>query len=152
MNILYANPEKLIKLEGILECRTLNNEQKSLVPKENLEAFEIDGHVWKRINFKGDQQFVIVHIDGAIRDFSIFHIPFARITGDYQEEEFIQKLDEDPISGITFNLKYKKFMPAMVADYEELSKKVENGEKGYKGILNASKIVKEYNNWYVENH
>jgi len=146
--ILYANPSELIRLNNTLEVAFMGMEANSIINKEDLDAFTVDGHTWKRITYKDDLQFGIVHIDGAIMNFSIFKIPVVRQTGDYIEEVFWQKLEEEPIRATVFLMKYKKTLLTLIADNAELTNKVTNGEPGYKGVLNAEKIVKEYNQWY----
>lgn len=150
--ILYANPSDLIKLKNQLEVAYMGMEANSMVDKEDLETFEIDGHIWKRIQFKKDLQFGIVHLDGAIKNFSIFKIPFVRETGDYIEDMYWQKLDEKPIQTAIFLMRFKKTLVSLISDDTDLLQKVNNGERGYKGVVNAEKIIKEYNDWYSTTH
>jgi hypothetical protein len=113
-----------------------------------LEAFEIDKNKWVRMTYDGEEQFGILHIDGVIKDFSVFKIPFARVTGDYIEKRFIQKQDEKPISNSALMMKYKKTIVELVKDNKELAAKITNKEKGYKGFINSVKVINEYNEWH----
>jgi len=149
--ILYDNPVDLIKLDNQLEVAYMGMEANSMVNKEDLESFTIDGHTWKRITFKDDLQFGIVHLDGAIKNFSVFKIPVVRQTGDYIENMYWQKLEEEPIQSAIFLMRFKKTLISLISDDSELLKKVNNGEPGYKGVTNAEKIIKEYNDWYSTN-
>lgn len=152
MIITYDNPEDLKKLTGDIKYTKKEWAAFGTASKDNLEAFEIDGHIWKRITFEGDEQFGIVHIDGAIKYFSLFKIPFARVTGDYKEESYFQKLDQEPISETAFTMKYKKTILSLVSDNEVLKGKFERKEKGYKNFFTFEKVIKEYNAWYAEQH
>lgn len=151
--ILYQNPEELMKLDNQIHFLMDNDDPKRGIinsPKSNLEAFEIDGHMWKRVTHKDEEQFGIIHVDGAILYYSVFNIPFARVTGDYKEETYVRKLDEKHISDAVLLLKYKKTILNLIKDNEELFNKVNSKEKGYKGMLNFEKVIKEYNTWYAE--
>ncbi|MFC2151177.1 hypothetical protein ACFLSE_01505 [Bacteroidota bacterium] len=150
--IKYDNPEDLKKLEGEIYYDEPSQMAFGSAYKDRLESFEIDGHVWKRITHKGDEQFGIVHVDGAVQYYSVFRIPMARVTGDYQEQSYVRKLDEEPISEGVFMLKYKKTMLSLMSDNEDIKTKIENKEKGYKNFLTFKKVAKEYNDWYSANH
>lgn len=52
---------------------------------------------------------------------------------------------------LKFLLKFSKNMAGYVKDDVELAKKIENKTQGYKNI-NIENIIKEYNNWYLNNH
>ena len=151
-DIKYDNPEDLIKLDNEIQYTKSDWAAFGTVLKKNLEGFEIDGHTWKRITLKGDEQFGIVHIDGAIKYFSIFNIPFARVTGDYKEIAYFQKLDQEPVVEGNFTLKYRKTILEMVSDNEDLKGKIERKEKGYKNFFTFEKVINEYNAWYAEQH
>jgi hypothetical protein len=146
--IEYQNPEKLKKLDNILHYNKPSQIARASVNQTELDAFEIGGNKWVIITHSGEKQFGIIHIDGAIKDYSIFRIPVARVTGDYVEERYIKKLDKEPISNGAFMLKFKKLMLEMVADDTELVNKINAGEKGYKSFVNSVKIVTEYNEWH----
>lgn len=68
-----------------------------------------------------------------------------------KEQIVWQKGDEKPIDHQSFALKFSKKMAELVSDNAELAKKVENKEKGY-GMMQMYDIIKEYNDWYKENH
>jgi hypothetical protein len=146
--IKYNNPEELKKLEGTIHYDEPGQMAFGNASKDRLEAFEIDGHIWKRVTHKGKEQFGIIHVDGAIQYYSIFKIPFARVTGDYQEQVYVRKLDEDPISDGILKIKYRKTMLSLVSDNEEIVAKITNKEKGYKNLFTFEKVAKEYNDWY----
>jgi hypothetical protein len=146
--IEYQNPEKLKNLDNKLHYNKANQMARGSVSQAELDAFEIGGNKWMVITHNGNKQFGIMHIDGAIKDYSIFRIPVARITGDYIEERYIRKLDQDPIPNGIFMLKFKKTLLEMVSDDTELVNKINAGEKGYKSFINSVKIVTEYNEWY----
>ncbi len=46
---------------------------------------------------------------------------------------------------------FKKNMSSLVADDEELARKIRNKEKGY-GYYDIERIINEYNAWYRQNH
>ena len=146
--IEYQNPENLKKPDNTLRYNRPNQMARASVNQTELDAFEIGGNRWMIIIHNGEKQFGIIHIDGAIKDYSIFKIPVVRVTGDYIEERFIRKLDKDPVSNGIFLLKFKKLMLELVADDTELVNKINAGEKGYKGFINSVKIVNEYNLWH----
>jgi hypothetical protein len=146
--IEYQNPEKLKRPDNTLYYIKPNRIARDSVSQSELDAFEIGGNKWVIITHGGEKQFGIIHIDGAIKDYSIFRIPFARVTGDYVEERYIKKLDNEPVSNGVFMLKFKKLLLEMVADDIELVSKINAGEKGYKSFVNSVKIVTEYNEWH----
>jgi hypothetical protein len=146
--IEYQNPENLKNPDNTLYYNKPNQMARASVSQTELDAFEIGGNKWVIITHDGEKQFGIIHIDGAIKDYSIFRIPVARVTGDYVEERYIKKLDNEPISNGAFMLKFKKLMLEMVADDTELVSKINAGEKGYKSFINSVKIVTEYNEWH----
>ena len=146
--IEYQNPEDAKKLDNMLNYNKSNQSARASVSKIKLEAFEVGGNKWVRMTYDGEEQFGILHIDGAIKDFSVFKIPFARVTGDYIEKRFVQKLDEKPISNSAFMMKYKKSIIAFVGDNKELAGKISAKEKGYKGFVNSVKVIEEYNEWH----
>jgi hypothetical protein len=149
--IKYQNPEDLKKLDNQIHfLMDPDNPKKGIInsPKSDLEAFEIDKNKWVRMTYDGEEQFGILHIDGVIKDFSVFKIPFARVTGDYIEKRFIQKQDEKPISNSALMMKYKKTIVELVKDNKELAAKITNKEKGYKGFINSVKVINEYNEWH----
>lgn len=144
----YQNPEDAKKLDNMLNYNKSNQTARASVSKTKLEAFEVGGNKWVKMTYDGEEQFGILHIDGAIKDFSVFKIPFARVTGDYIEKRFVQKLDEKPISNTSLMMKYKKTIVVLVEDNKELVKKINAKEKGYKGFVNSVKIIEEYNEWH----
>jgi hypothetical protein len=146
--IEYQNPEKLKKLDNTLFYNKPGQMARASVSQTDLDAFEIGKNKWVIITHGGEKQFGIIHIDGAIKDYSVFRIPVARVTGDYVEERYIRKLDAEPISNGAFMLKFKKHILEMVADDTELIGKINAGEKGYKSFINSVKIVTEYNEWH----
>jgi hypothetical protein len=150
--IKYDNPEELKKLEGTIYYNEPGQQARASVSKDDLEAFEIDGHVWKRITHKGDEQFGIMHFDGALQYYSVFRIPTVRETGDYQEQIFVRKFDGEPIADAILTIKYRKTMIGLVSDHEEMVEKINNKEKGYKSFFAFDKVIQEYNKWYAENH
>lgn len=146
--IEYQNPENLKKLDNTLYYNKPGQMARASVSQTELDGFEIGGNKWVIITHDGEAQFGIIHIDGAIKDYSIFRIPLARVTGDYVEERYIRKLDGEAISNGAFMLKFKKLILEMVADDTELVDKINAGEKGYKSFVNSVKIVTEYNEWH----
>lgn len=62
----------------------------------------------------------------------------------------LKKGDEDAIGTARF-INFAKQMSELVADYEELAKKVADKEKGYR-LLSMMSIIEEYNTWYEANH
>lgn len=148
----YQNPGEMKKLDNDLHYNKPGQMARAGVNKDLLEAVEIGGNRWVRIEHDGDLQFGIMHIDGAIMDYSVFRIPEIRVSGDYKEERYIRKLDGDPIRNGMFALKYKKTIARLVEDDTELAAKVKNKEKGYKGIFNYGKVLEEYNAWHKEHY
>ncbi len=146
--IEYQSPEYIKKLENILYYNKPNQMARASVSQTQLEAFEIGNNKWARITHDGIEQFGILHMEGAITDYSIFKIPAVRATGDYIEERFIKKLDQEPISYASFMLKFKKHILKLVEDDIELANKIKAKEKGYKRFLNSEKIITEYNLWH----
>lgn len=146
--IEYQNPEDAKKLDNKLYYNKANQSARASVSKSDLEAFVVGGNKWVRITHDGDEQFGIMHIDGAIKDYSLFKIKTVRVTGDYIEERFIKKLNEEPIPGTKFMMKYKKTIVELVKDNKELVSKINAKEKGYKGFTRYEKVLKEYNEWY----
>jgi hypothetical protein len=147
--IEYQNPEMLKKLDNVLNYYDWRDPKTQVsVNQAELEAFEIAGNKWIRITHNGEEQFGIIHLDGAIKDYSVFKIPVVRVTGDYIEQRYIRKLDQEPISSGAFMLKFKKYILEMVGDDTELVNKINAKEKGYKAFLDSNNIVTEYNAWY----
>ncbi len=62
----------------------------------------------------------------------------------------LKKGDEDAIGTARF-IRFAKQMSEYISDYEELSKKVKNKEKGYR-LLSMMDIIEQYNKWYEENN
>jgi len=146
--IEYQNPERIKKLDNMLYYNKPGQMARASVSQTDLEAFEIGNNKWGRITHDGEEQFGILHTEGAITVYSIFKIPVIRETGDYIEERFIKKLDQEPISFVKFMFKYKKLIVALVEDNQELVSKIKSKEKGYKGLLNSEKVMAEYNLWH----
>ncbi len=67
----------------------------------------------------------------------------------HTDEVVWQKLDETPFQQTELILGYAKKISKLLADYPELSAKVENKEKGY-GLLNIYKVMDEYNEWWAQ--
>jgi hypothetical protein len=150
VEIYYDNPGKLLLLNNELSIKYPEKNNLFLTAsKAFLEAFEIDGHKWQRITYNGKTSFGIVHIDGAIRYISVFSVPPVGATGEFKEESYYQKLDQEPISEIKFTFKYGKTIQELIKDDTELAAKVTAGEKGYKGFFNCNNVLKEYNDWYA---
>jgi hypothetical protein len=62
----------------------------------------------------------------------------------------LKKGDEDAIGTARF-INFAKQMSELVADHEELAKKVADKESGYR-LLSMMAIIEEYNAWYEANH
>ena len=66
----------------------------------------------------------------------------------YKMDEIYQKLDGDVFSYQGLITSFAKKMSEIISDYEELSEKVKNKEKGYK-FVDFAAIIEEYNTYFV---
>lgn len=66
---------------------------------------------------------------------------FAMKEGDPQLTEF----------NLKFLMKFAKNMSEYVSDYPELARKIAEKKEGYKNI-DIEKIIREYNEWFLQNH
>jgi len=55
------------------------------------------------------------------------------------------------LSSLKMLTSFRKNMSKLVADDEELARKIRNKEKGY-GYYDIERIIREYNEWYLKNH
>ncbi len=69
----------------------------------------------------------------------------------YSKNRYIYKKGETPEHEANLPLGFKTKMSKLTADNKELSTKIKNKEKGYK-FMNLEKIIKEYNEWYIQQY
>jgi hypothetical protein len=80
-----------------------------------------------------------------------YYLEDAEASGGWKTISLIKKLDENYHIAGNMLLGFKKKMSKYVSDFEELSRKINDKEKGYK-VLNMNKIIDEYNARYLESH
>lgn len=123
---------------------------------EDILSYKVGDKLYRSIHYSGGLlkkplRFVLVTKDGGISQF-IFYSEDP--TTPNEEKVVYYKANDpdnpDPMELQDFGIGFAKKMSAFVADYEELSKKVADKEKGY-GMLQIDAIVDEYNTWYKTN-
>lgn len=123
---------------------------------ENISSYKVGDKLYRSIHYSGGLlkkplRFVLVVKDGGISQFTFYS---EDPTTPNEEKTVFYKANDpenpDPMELQDFGIGFAKKMSAFVADYEELSKKVADKEKGY-GMLQIDAIVDEYNTWYKNN-
>jgi hypothetical protein len=69
------------------------------------------------------------------------------------KDEFALKKGDTQLTAfnLKFLMKFAKNMSEYVSDYPELTRKIAEKREGYKNI-NIEKIIREYNEWFLQNH
>lgn len=68
-------------------------------------------------------------------------------------QDLIRKLDGEMtnLGQLKYLVNFDKSMSKLVSDYPELAEKIKNKEDGYQWI-DKEKIIREFNQWYLDNH
>jgi len=145
---------------------TLNNEG---ISKDKLQAFYVGEDVWMLKSTPAGMQWVVMEQQGAINE--ILYITSETAAEEIVEEKLSRDIVDDykskdikiitgglyekpgvkTYSNTDFILGFKKKMPELTSDNEEISNKIKNKESGYK-FMNVSNVISEYNEWYEENN
>lgn len=122
----------------------------------DISSYKVGDKLYRSIPYSGGLlakplRFVLVIKDGGITEFRFYSEDPTTPT---EEKTVYYKANDPentkPMELQDFGLGFAKKMSAFVADYEELSQKVADKEKGY-GMLQIDAIVDEYNAWYKTN-
>ncbi|GHN00082.1 hypothetical protein WSM22_15710 [Cytophagales bacterium WSM2-2] len=126
--------------------------------KSALEAFVIDGNTWalRRTSMYGDQ-WVAIDFMGALDQFTFINIGSDTKPSDIKNSTqvitgtlTVNRSTGESMSNTEVLFGYKKKMPKLVADNQELANKVAT-DASY-GWSNIGKVIKEYNFWYETNN
>ncbi|MDQ3111428.1 MAG: hypothetical protein M3R17_16195 [Bacteroidota bacterium] len=151
------------QVKNQLKCEYYKNETdrnttQSFGP-EDISSYVVADKLYRSIHFSGGllakpMRFNLVTTDGGggISIFNFYDETYAREPDGSIKYTVVYYKPNDaanpkPMMLQDFGLGFAKKMAAFVADYEELSKKVADKEKGY-GMIQIDKIVEEYNTWY----
>jgi hypothetical protein len=145
-HIMYAHPVLLSK-------EVMFNG--TVYKPDELKEFFVNDIRWISVTALRKKQFAPVAIDGPVTTYWIMSYPegvsYTDENTPYEKSEFLKKLDGDPVASATLLLGFKKKMSAFLSDHEELAKKIAKKETGY-GMMGYNDIIKEYNDWYIEEH
>lgn len=124
--------------------------RKTYKPSE-LKGYMVADKAYSSINYSGGlsskkQQFVLQVKPGHLSQM-VWYLSNSAAEGEQQMVWYRE--GEAPIQHAEFILGFAKKMSKLTSDYPELSKKVENKEKGY-GITRIFNIVDEYNQWWAD--
>jgi hypothetical protein len=148
------------KQQNQLRCDFYRNEMDTATGTtffpEDISSYKVGDKLYRSIHYSGGLlkkplRFVVVVKDGGISQFTFYSEDPTTPT---EEKTVFYKANDpenpDPIELQQLGLGFAKKMSAFTADYEELSKKVADKEKGY-GMLQIDAIIDEYNTWYKTN-
>jgi hypothetical protein len=126
---------------------------------EDINGYLVADKLYRSIHFSGGLlpkplRFNLVTVDGGggITTFNFYNEMYEREADGSIKYTIVyykpnDKENSKPMMMQDFGIGFAKKMAAYVADYEALSTKVTDKEKGY-GMLQIDKIIEEYNAWY----
>ncbi len=170
----YVETNSGEKIEGYIWCGDMADNQKSChfyanetdrkpVKKykpDELKSYKISDVLYRTINYSGGLmnkplRFLKVSIDGELTMFTFYDESSVPYGQERKTTEVYFKWHDknfpNPITNEKFAMNFAKKMSEYLADYEELSKKIANKEKGYR-LVNMYEIFDEYNKWYKANN
>lgn len=130
----------------------------------DIKGYKIADKVYESINYSGGlfkkPNFNLVVEEGTIRIYDWYSTVenFASVrmqTGEsieaydarrFETKKIVAKDPTEPIELSFLGLSFAKKMPPMIADNEELARKVADKEKGYT-FLRIYEVIREYNEW-----
>ncbi len=128
--------------ECIFYADANDSRSKKIYRPEDLISYNIENYQYRTVNYSGP-----IKIGKSVRRFAFVAKPGAITTYAYwgpQEEMFWAKGNEEPVTGTSLAMGFKKNMAKLIGDDTELMGKVDRKEKGY-GMLNILDIINEYN-------
>ena len=128
--------------------KTNRRTKKEYKPK-NVAGYKVGSEEYHTIRFGAvikEYVFAKLEVDGHIKTYSV-----AEETEEGWRYVMVLKKGDEEAIGVTRFIRFAKQMSEYINDYEELSTKVKNKEKGYR-LLHMEAILAEYNKWYAKNH
>lgn len=144
------------QLQNQRSCRYFLNEldkkPTSTFKPEEIREYKVADKVYRSIHYSGGLftkplMFNLVVTDGPIAEY-IFYPEDGSGESKMVFHKAHDPLNNLPVELQSMGMQFAKKMSEYVADYEELSQKILNKEKGY-GMVRILEIVKEYNDWYL---
>ena len=128
--------------------KTNRKTKKKYKPKD-IAGYKVGSEEYHSIRFGAilkQQVFARLEVNGHIKTYSV-----AEETEEGMTYVMALKKGDDDAVGASVFIRFAKQMSEYISDYEELSNKVKNKEKGYR-LIHMEAIIAEYNKWYAENN
>ena len=135
-----------MKMNVVFYTDKMNRKTKKKYSPKDIKGFKVGAEEYRSVKWGAimkQQVFGRVMEKGHITTFGIAE----ETDGKIEYMRGLQKGDSDVI-GMTRFLRFAEEMSEYISDYEELSTKVKNKEKGYR-LLEMDAILREYNDWYA---
>lgn len=131
---------------------------------DEIKGYKIADKIYESINYSGGlfkkPNFNLVVEDGAIRLYEWYatvenYSTLTKQSGEswkefdqrrFETKLIVAKNPTEPIEFSMLGLSFAKKMPELISDNPEMTKKVENKEKGYT-FINIYEVINEYNKW-----
>jgi hypothetical protein len=133
--------------------KTNRKTKQTLNPKE-IAGYKVGSeeyHSFKYGVIVKEQVFGRLDTDGHIKVYGVAELTQLENDGDAMEFMMVLKKGDEEAIGTARFIRFAKEMSELVSDHKELSKKIEDKEKGYR-LIDMQAIIKEYNDWYAANH
>jgi hypothetical protein len=139
-----------MKMNVVFYTDKTNKKTKKKYSPKDIKGFKVGAEEYRSIKWGAiikQQVFALVVAKGHV---TTYNIAEQGQDGKVEYQMGLQKGDAETIGMLRF-LRFAEEMSEYLSDYEELSAKIKNKEKGYR-LLEMEAILREYNEWYEANH